>query len=337
MGAERTAPRYPDRKSGASGSAIQERLTWADATRCDPTRPEGLPVPERRVGSHPVLLEGAVDMHVHFGPEASIELLSGSTHSVDPIEAARDAAELGMAALVLKPHEFASTTAAYLASKVVDTITVLAGMCCDYPMGGLNPIAVETALNSGARVIWLPTVSSRHGGDEILRLLYGQASGIEVIDEEGEVVEPVRQIMDLVSEHSAVLATGHISTSEHFAVANAFAQRGRLVVTHAMQEGAGPRLSKSDCVELADLGAVIELTASTCMGTPASLAQVADAVRMVGPGRVVMSTDYGWSTAIPKPAAGLQSYVDALWAEGVSEADLRQMACVNPARILQLS
>ena len=276
-------------------------------------------------------------MHVHFGPEASIELLSGSTHSVDPIEAAREAAELGMAALVLKPHEFASTAAAYLAGQVVDSITVLAGMCCDYPMGGLNPFAVETALNSGARVIWLPTISSSHGGADLLRMLYGDASGIAVVDDDGQVVEPVQQIMDLVSEHSAVLATGHISTAEHFAVAKAFAQRGHLVVTHAMQEGAGPALSQTDCAELADLGAIIELSANTCMGPPASLTQVAAAMRLIGPERIIMSTDYGWSTDIPKPAVGLQNYVDALWAEGVAEADLRQMVCLNPARILELS
>lgn len=41
-------------------------------------------------------------MHVHVGPEPSVMRLSGTSTTVDPIEAARDAADLGMAAIVLK-------------------------------------------------------------------------------------------------------------------------------------------------------------------------------------------------------------------------------------------
>ena len=38
----------------------------------------------------------------------------------------------------------------------------------------------------------------------------------------------------------------------------------------------------------------------------------------------------------PNPAAGLQTYADALYAEGLSESDIRQMACTNPTALLGL-
>jgi microsomal dipeptidase-like Zn-dependent dipeptidase len=52
---------------------------------------------------------------------------------------------------------------------------------------------------------------------------------------------------------------------------------------------------------------------------------------------VVLSTDYGWSDELPRPAAGLHSYVDALYEAGAKETQLRRMVCENPSRLLQLT
>ena len=90
-------------------------------------------------------------------------------------------------------------------------------------------------------------------------------------------------------------------------------------------------------MELAELGAWIELTAATCMrGHGPSVDDVRRAIRAIGPARVVLGTDYGWNRDLPAPAAGLQDYVDALWAHGATEDELRLMACANPARLLGL-
>jgi hypothetical protein len=105
-----------------------------------------------------------------------------------------------------------------------------------------------------------------------------------------------------------------------------------------MNAGAGPDLSPQDCVELAEMGAFIELAAATCMashGPPAPV--VVKTIDAIGPARVVLSTDYGWSDELPRPAPGLHDYVDALWAAGAREDALRRMACDNPARLLRLA
>jgi microsomal dipeptidase-like Zn-dependent dipeptidase len=68
-----------------------------------------------------------------------------------------------------------------------------------------------------------------------------------------------------------------------------------------------------------------------------SVADVVKAIDAIGPEMVVLSTDYGWNSELPRPAAGLHAYVDALWDVGASEGQLRQMVCDNPARLLGMA
>ena len=281
-----------------------------------------------------VALEGAIDLHCHFGPESVI----GTPHSVDALGAATDAADLGFAAVVLKSHDFPSNAVAYAVQQQVSGVRVLGSICCDYWVGGVNPTAVETALRDGAAIVWLPTISSHQDVlNGVAALLGIPGAGIEVLDEGGYLRPEVQDVLDLVAELDAILATGHTSTAEHFAVTRAFGRRGRLVVTHAMNSGAGPNLSVQECVELADLGAHIEISAATCMGSHGpSVDDVLDAVRAIGPDRVVLSTDYGWTQDLPRPAPGLVGFADVLWEHGAGDDDLRTMACENPARLLQL-
>jgi hypothetical protein len=268
-----------------------------------------------------------------------IGLATGATHAVDAVEAAREAASLGFRAIVLKSHDFPTNGPAYLAGQAVEDVRVCGSICCDFCIGGLNSSAVETALRDGASIVWLPTISSQQDFENgIAQRLRVPGESICLFDEDGELRDEVEEIVRLVREHGAIVATGHTSTAEHFAIARRHAKTVPVVVTHAMNAGAGPRLSVAECVELAELGAYIELAAATCMESHGpSVRDMFEAIRRVGTEMVVLSTDYGWTSELPKPAEGLQSYVDALWAEGAKEAELREMVCDNPARLLRLS
>ena len=142
-------------------------------------------------------------------------------------------------------------------------------------------------------------------------------------------------MLALVKEHDAVLATGHVSAAEHFAVVRDFARHGKVLVTHATEDLAGPKLTAAQCRELADLGAWIELCAMTCIGGLAtkSVAEMVTTIRAVGAERVTLGTDFGQKIN-PHPAAGLQTYADALYAEGLGEGEIRRMACDNPCQLL---
>ena len=295
---------------------------------------------ERNLGSGKVLLDGAVDMHVHYGPEPLTDLATGQHHSIDPLDAVEDAESMGFGAVVLKPHEFPSTVLAAAAEGRAKSIRVFSGICCDFPVGGLNPEAVEVALRSGARIVWLPTFSSRSTSSERMMRMWGHNRGISLLDAEGHLIGAVREIMDLVVQYDALLASGHITHPEQFAVAEAFGNTGRLVVTHAMQSaadgGAGPGLSPEQCARLAELGATLEFSARMCMGMPEEEDKVATTIAAIGADHVVLSSDYGWSQHMPNPGPGLRNYIDRLWELGVDEQLLRTMVVTNPSRLLRL-
>jgi hypothetical protein len=277
-------------------------------------------------------LRGAADLHCHFGPDAHRE------RSVDALDAARDAAAAGHAAVVLKSHDYPTAALATIVDRVVEDVRVFGGICCDREVGGVNPAAVETALRIGAKIVWLPTLTSRqdqlNGIGEALGI---PGPGLSVVDDHGSLSPDAHAVIDLVAAHDAILATGHVTWEEHLEVAKAFGRRGKVLVTHAMEELAGPNLSVEQCIELADLGATIELCALTCLGALATRppSAIAAAVDVIGAERCTLATDYGQKTNA-RPAPGFQDFADTLLAEGLDERAIRRMACDNPRRLLGL-
>lgn len=276
-------------------------------------------------------LTGAADLHCHFGPDPHRE------RSVDAFEAASDAAEAGHRAVVLKSHDSPTAALAWAVQQHVgDRVAVFGGICCDREIGGVNPAAVEVALGLGARIVWLPTLSSRQDVENGVAAQLGiPGPGIVVTDGENELLPETREVLALVRDHDAVLATGHTSAAEHYAVVKAFARENKVLLTHATEDLAGPKLTPAQCSELAALGAWVELCAMTCIGALAtkSVADMVSSIRAVGVDRITLGTDYGQKIN-PRPAAGLQTYADALYAEGLTEAEIRRMACTNPCELL---
>ncbi len=276
-------------------------------------------------------LTGAADLHCHFGPDPHRE------RSVDAFEAAGEAAAAGHRAIVLKSHDSPTASLAWAVQRETGAgISVFGGIACDREVGGVNPAAVEVALGLGARIVWLPTLSSRQDFDNGIAARLGiPGPGIVVTDSDDRLLAETHEILALVQQHDAILATGHVSAAEHYAVVREFARSGKVVVTHATEDLAGPNLNAAQCRELADLGAWIELCAMTCIGGLATrtVAEMVETIRAVGVEHVTLGTDFGQKIN-PHPAAGLQTYADALYAEGLSESEIRLMACNNPCELL---
>src|SRR2546421_9355653 len=161
-------------------------------------------------------LTGAADLHCPFGPDAHRE------RSVDAFEAAREAADAQHRAVVLKSHDFPTASLAWAVQRAVgDDVAVFGGICCDREVGGVNPAAVEVALGMGARIVWLPTLSSRQDvANGVAAMLGIPGPGIVVTDADDALLPATREVLALVREHDAVLATGHVNAAEHYAVVN---------------------------------------------------------------------------------------------------------------------
>src|SRR5262249_60845992 len=99
------------------------------------------------------LLRGAVDIHIHHAPDLYVRIQ-------DPVELAHDARSVGMRAFCIKRHNFPTAALATMAQKVVPEVDVFGSIACNRQVGGLNPIAVEAAINYGVRQIWSRTIAS---------------------------------------------------------------------------------------------------------------------------------------------------------------------------------
>ena len=101
------------------------------------------------------------------------------------------------------------------------------GICCDREVGGVNPAAVETALRAGAKIVWLPTLTSRqdqlNGIGEQLGI---PGPGLSVVDDDGRLSSDTQAVLDLVAAHDAILATGHVTWLEHLEVDEANSAAG---------------------------------------------------------------------------------------------------------------
>ncbi len=274
------------------------------------------------------LMEGAVDIHVHFAPDPRVE------RRTDALELARQAQAAGMGGLVLKSHEFPTQPVAYTVGRMVPGITLIGGVTLDIEVGGLNPAAVSASALMGGRVVWMPTYSARAH-----RRHRGLEGGIYILDERGRMVPEMYPILDTVRQHDMVLATGHLSTEESMVLVDEARNLGigRIVVTHASSMSFSTGMTVEDMVSLAKKGAFIEHCVHVMMPLthrldPAELAQM---IRTTDPERCIISTDFGQAFH-PVAPEGLRMGIATLLQAGMDEVEVGMMVKDNPSRLLGL-
>ncbi|MBI4336210.1 MAG: hypothetical protein HY683_00065 [Chloroflexi bacterium] len=274
------------------------------------------------------LIQGAIDIHVHFAPDPRVE------RRADAITTVRHAKELGMRALVLKSHEYPTLPVAYTVMQAVPGIQVYGAVCLDEEVGGLNPKAVEAAARMGTKVVWMPTFSA--AGDPRHQKT---GDGITILDGRGRLLPVVEEVLRLVRQYDLVLATGHLTTKESFALVEAARARGitRIVVTHASTMAHWTGMTVEDQKALAARGALIEHCVHAMMPLTLRLEPkaLAEQIQAVGADSCILSTDLGQAYH-PMPAEGLRQGIATLLQVGLSEEDVAMLVQYNPARLLGL-
>jgi hypothetical protein len=209
---------------------------------------------------------------------------------------------------------------------------------------------VEIAAREGARTVWLPTVDSRNemtGAHELApgakppvwmrlqRELREQGVDIEpvrVVDDAGALLPETRAVLESVARHGMVLATGHLSRDEIFAVGDAAVDAGigTIVITHP--EFPAQDIGIEDQVELAAKGALLERCFTTPHTGKVTWERVFEAIRATGPENSVLSTDLG-QVFNPPVEDGLPLMADRLLEAGFDEEEIRTMAVTNTRRL----
>lgn len=284
---------------------------------------------------HEDVLAGATDVHVHTAPDL-IERYESD------LELAREAVTANMRAVVVKSHVVPTVGRVDLINEALGEDILYGGIALNGSVGGINPDAAETALQLGAKIVWLPTAWSANHAHQARDAGVEQFVGQRVptatedisVTKNGRVTDATREVIDLVGEYDAVLGTGHISPDEIEVVVDACADAGtRCLINHPFFRIVDLPLDRQ--IDLANRGAVLEYCAYSLESTPGhELEDIVAAVERIGPEHCLLATDFGQATN--PPISGFAQYIRDIRAAGVSEADILQMISETPARLLGL-
>jgi len=289
-------------------------------------------------------IRGGYDLQVHVAPDII-------ARRIDDLGLAREFLSHGLKGFVLKSHYMSTAERAKVVTAAVPGIQAYGAITLNHSVGGLNPVAVDIAGRSGAKIVWFPTVDAENetaglptGGNkklpfwaEIQREI--SAMGIApprmtVLDSNGQLNQATRSCLELIAKHDMILATGHLGRKEIFALVKAAREMKvrKVLVTHA--EFPSQNLTAEEQLELADAGAIIEHCFTTMHTGKAPWAVVMDSIRKVGPERCLLSTDLG-QTINPPVAEGFAMFAQTLLDGGFTVDQIRRMAVTNSAALVQ--
>jgi hypothetical protein len=281
------------------------------------------------------LVRGSIDMHCHHSPAIIIP------GRMDALETARQARQLGMRALVLKSSYFPTAPIADIVNQLVPEVKCFGGICLDYEIGGLNVIALETSAKMGAKMVWMPTHSSLNSRANMRKLPGAslEGDGFSITDSENKPVPEINKILSIVKKYNMILANGHISPRETFALVEAAQKMGitKLVITHGLWTNGMVRFTLDELKQLGQMGAYIENCYVGFLPTDFrnDPKPIVDAIKYIGAEHCIMSTDLG-QYYNPSPAEGMRMFIALLLKYGISAAEIEFMAKKNPAKLLDL-
>ena len=317
------------------------------------------------------LLRGAIDIHVHAGPH-----IFSSPRRVDPFQAAQQARDAGMRAIVYMDVFETSNGTAWLVNRAVPDFRTYGGLILNTVYGGMNPRAVKTALyyGDGAKYISFGAHSTYFQAMREGRIVDGRfvplselypkfkheeldrCIRIPVDEKPGPELD---EILHLIADHPHVyLNTGHVSVPEAMRLVDLAQEYGieKVLVASSVTKIA----SMAELRRMADQGAFIEYTLAAYTHTtpiPKTHYYVEreyvsiDEGMSEGPGGGVRTVAEQIDAlgpehciiatdlgvyTLPEPVEGLREFIACLLDLGITPDVIRTLVATNPARLLGL-
>lgn len=270
------------------------------------------------------LLQGVIDIHIHTNPDIRGRRLSD-------LQLATEARRVGARAIVIKSHLVTTMDRATIAREAVPGIDVFGGIVLNPHVGGLNAIAVDTAIKLGAKIVWLPTSFSANE-----RKHQGKSDGIETVAG-GKVVPALLPILRMIAEADIALGTGHGTPADILVVVEEARKLGvkKIVVNHP--EWATVDMSIDDQKRLAQFDVFFERCyARNVRGTyEKNFQRNLEAMEALGFESTIVATD-GGQVENPMWSEALAEYIGFLLQAGVQQVAVDRMTKINPAKVLGL-
>ena len=317
------------------------------------------------------LLKGAIDMHVHAGPH-----LTSSPRRLDPIEAAMDARDNGMRAMVLIDVFNMSNGVAWLVNRQVPGFKTYGGLAMNTNYGGMNPRAWKTAIHygEGAKYLMFGTHSTYYQASKEGRMVDGKFTSladiypkfrkeeldrsirIPINEEPGEELD---EILKLLADNPHIyMDTGHVSVEEAVRLVELRKKYGykKIIISSSVTKITPVEVLK----DLAKQGAFIEFTFGSY--TAAQMVPLThyyvekeyasiDEGMSEGGGHTIRTVaeqikEIGANHCIMStdfgryglatPVEGMRQFIACMLDLGISVNEVRQMVKTNPEHILGL-
>lgn len=271
---------------------------------------------------------------------------------IDHIAAMKEAAEAGFRAVLIKDHYYSATPVTRLLNDNFAELGVemLSGVPLNNATGGFNVHAVDHGIKLGAKLVWMPTFSSanhidhhRHDDDfeekfPTTREKMLAPIPLSVLDDNGNLHDEVKAILDLIAENDLVLSSGHLNIREIWPLFEEAKRRGvtRLLVNHPTYV---VDATMADLTTLAEMGAYLEH--SMCMFIEGSIYQFYDHDNlraMIEAGTIektILGSDLGQNKN-PLPVDGFRSVVGMCLEMGYGEPEIRRMIGGNACSLMGL-
>ena len=285
------------------------------------------------------LLRGAVDLHVHSGP-------STMPRKLDHMEAAEEAAAAGMRGLLFKDHHYSVAPVIPMMERLLGDrgLSMFSGLVLNNSTGGLNPFVVDAQLKMGAKLIWMPTaqaanhIRSAHRKTRLAsNVQLRHSPALTPVDAYGNILDEVKQILDMIAEFDAILSSGHLHVWEIWKLFDEARARGvkRLLVNHPMY---GLHFTPDDVRDLAQLGALIEQSAGLYVDSRFNTyapEEFREHILAAGVEHSSIGSDLG-QIDNTTPVEGMRQAIKLCLALGFSETEVRTMVADNPAKLVGL-
>lgn len=314
-------------------------------------------------------LKGAIDIHVHAGPH-----IFSSPRRVDPVEAAIQARDAGMRAIVFMDVFEMSNGTAWLVNRVVPDFKTYGGLILNTVYGGMNPRSVKTALHygDGAKYISFGAHSTYYQAAREGRMIDGKFIPLsklypkfktEELDRciqiplEGDPGPELDEILKLMANNPHVfMNTGHVAVEEALRLVDLAEEYKikKVLVASAVTKIA----TMNQLKQMADKGAFIEYTlAAYTHTTPIpkthyyverEYASIDEGMEE-GPGGGVrlaseqiqeLGADHCIIATdfgvytLPEPVEGLREFIACLMDMGITSDEISKLVKTNPERLL---
>jgi predicted DNA-binding transcriptional regulator len=318
------------------------------------------------------LLKGTIDIHVHAGPH-----IFSSPRRVDPFQAAIQARDAGMQAIVYMDVFEMSNGTAWLVNRVIPDFKVYGGLILNTVYGGMNPRAVKTALSygDGAKYVSFGAHSTYYQASREGRVIDGEFVPLSELFPKFKKEEldrciriPIEEapgpeldeILKLISSKPDVyMITGHVSAAEGVRLVELSEEYGikKTVVSSAVTKIA----DKAQLKYMVDKGAYIEYTLAAYTHTTTipkthyyverEYASIDEGMSEEPSGGIKQVAEQIQEIGaehcvistdfgvytLPTPVEGFREFIACLLDLGVSQEDIRKMSKTNPEKILGIT